>query len=117
MSRRNGCPDMMGVDMEVERIHENGRYLLQRAYDSGITDPRELSVFMGQVEVESEGFRHLEKGMNYSARRLFEVFPARNGLSRREQIDEVDRRWCGGLYLLVLIGSVFTCGKGGGKTG
>ena len=48
---------MMGVDMEVERIHENGRYLLQRAYDSGITDPREPGVFTGQMEVESGGFR------------------------------------------------------------
>lgn len=78
--------------MPLDRTNENARYLLQRAYDAGITDPRELSVFMGQMEVESGGFGQLEEALGYSGRRLLEAFPGRNGMRTREQADEIASR-------------------------
>lgn len=78
--------------MPLDGTNENGRYLLQRAYDAGITDPRELSVFMGQMEVESGRFRRLEEGFGYSSERLLEVFPGRNGMRTREQAHEISSR-------------------------
>jgi predicted chitinase len=78
--------------MPLDGTNENGRYLLQRAYDVGITDPRELSVFMGQMEVESGRFRQLEEGFGYSGERLLEVFPGRNGMRTREQAEEISSR-------------------------
>lgn len=78
--------------MPLDGTNENARYLLQRAYDAGITDPRELSVFMGQMQVESGQFRQLEESFAYSGRRLMEVFPERNGMRTREQADEIAGR-------------------------
>ena len=78
--------------MQLDRTNGNPRFLLQRAYDAGITDPRELSVFMGQMEVESGHFRQLEEGFGYSGGRLLQVFPGRNGMRTREQADEIARR-------------------------
>ena len=49
--------------------------LLVAAYRSGITDPKELANFMGQVQHESQNFTRLEENLNYSARRLPEVWP------------------------------------------
>ena len=72
--------------------NENGRYLLQRAYDAGITDPRELSVFMGQMEVESGRFGRLEESFAYDGERLMEVFTGRNGMDTREQAEEIAGR-------------------------
>ena len=52
------------------------------AYRNGITDPRELANFMGQVQHESQNFTRLEENLNYSGSRLYDVFPKRNGLTR-----------------------------------
>jgi putative chitinase len=60
---------------------ENADYLLQRAREAGITDPRELAIFMGQMQVESGGYARMSENLHYSGKRLLEVFPGRNGLS------------------------------------
>ena len=72
-------------------VNENGRYLLQKAYDAGIRDARELSVFMGQTEVECGRFKQLDESFAYSGKRLLEVFPGRNGMHTRGQADEIAR--------------------------
>ncbi|MBX9403409.1 peptidoglycan-binding protein [Lysobacter sp. BMK333-48F3] len=58
----------------------NRDFLLQHAYNAGIRDPRELAAFMGQMQVESGRFRSMHEGLGYSAERLLEVFPGRNGM-------------------------------------
>ncbi|RDZ28732.1 XVIPCD domain-containing protein [Lysobacter silvisoli] len=58
----------------------NRDFLLLHAYNSGIRDPRELAAFMGQMQVESGNFRGMHENLNYSAERLLEVFPGRNGM-------------------------------------
>jgi putative chitinase len=68
---------------------ENERYLLARAVAAGITDPRELANFMGQMQVESGGFSRLSENLNYSGRRLFQVFRGRNGLDSLEAAEEI----------------------------
>jgi predicted chitinase len=40
-----------------------------------IADPRERAAFLAQVDHESGGFRNDEENLNYSAKRLREVFP------------------------------------------
>lgn len=55
--------------------------LLVAAFRSGITDPRELANFMGQVQHESQNFSRLEENLNYSGSRLYDVFGDRNGLT------------------------------------
>ncbi|GAB6197119.1 XVIPCD domain-containing protein [Lysobacter xanthus] len=52
----------------------NDVYLLQAARQAGITDLRELANFMGQIQVESGGFRSMTESTRYSATRLLEVF-------------------------------------------
>ena len=56
--------------------------MMVAAYRSGITDPKELANFMGQVQHESLNFTRLEENLNYSGSRLYDVFPGRNGLTR-----------------------------------
>ena len=53
--------------------------------DSGITSRKELANFMGQVQVESGNFQHLEENLHYSAERLLKIFPDRNGLKTLDQ--------------------------------
>ncbi|MDR7151536.1 putative chitinase [Hydrogenophaga palleronii] len=55
--------------------------MLVSAFRSGITDPKELSNFMGQVQHESANFKRLEENLNYSAERLSAAFGDRNGLT------------------------------------
>lgn len=55
--------------------------MLVSAFRSGITDPKELSNFMGQVQHESANFRRLEENLNYSGERLSAAFGDRNGLT------------------------------------
>jgi putative chitinase len=57
----------------------NSELLLARAMEAGITDPRELAIFMGQMEVESGGFSRLSENLNYSGKRLLQVFGKRTG--------------------------------------
>ena len=56
--------------------------MMVAAYRSGITAPKELANFMGQVQHESLNFTRLEENLNYSGSRLYDVFPDRNGLTR-----------------------------------
>ncbi|UZW63078.1 XVIPCD domain-containing protein [Lysobacter enzymogenes] len=69
----------------------NRDYLLLRAYESGIREPRELAAFMGQMQVESGNFRSMHENLNYSGERLLEVFPGRNGMDTRAEADAVAR--------------------------
>lgn len=72
--------------------------LLVIAYRSGITDPAELANFMAQTQHESQHYRRLEENLNYSGSRLYDVFGARNGLTREtaqalsEISDPIERR-------------------------
>jgi predicted chitinase len=73
-------PDIPHLNSEQQR--QRAEALLVTAYRSGITDPRELANFMGQVQHESQNFTRLEENLNYSGSRLYDVFPKRNGLTR-----------------------------------
>jgi putative chitinase len=44
---------------------------------AGITSPRCVAAFLGQCAVESGGFLSMEEDLNYSAKRLCEVWPNR----------------------------------------
>lgn len=44
---------------------------------AGITTPRRIAAFLGQVAVESAGFLRIEEDLHYTAERLLEVFPNR----------------------------------------
>lgn len=44
---------------------------------------------MGQMEVESAGFERLEENLNYSGRRLLQVFPGRNGINTPEEANAI----------------------------
>lgn len=56
---------------------ENAEYLLKRAREAGISERRELAIFMGQMQVESGGFRSMHERLNYSPSRLLEMFGPR----------------------------------------
>lgn len=79
-------PNIPHLDTQQQR--DRAESLLVAAYRSGITDPKELANFMGQVQHESQNFSRLEENLNYSGDRLNEVFPGRNGLTakRAEEI-------------------------------
>lgn len=47
----------------------------------GIVDGRDKARFLAQCHVESMGFNRVEEDMGYSAKRLMQVFPGRNGLT------------------------------------
>lgn len=69
----------------------NRDYLLQRAYEAGIHNPRELAAFMGQMQVESRSFASMHENLGYSAERLHEVFPDRNGMNTLAEARDVVR--------------------------
>ena len=80
----------MGQDPRVEPViphldsdkqRQRAESLLVTAYRSGITEPKELANFMGQVQHESQNFSRLEENLNYSGSRLYDVFRDRNGLT------------------------------------
>ncbi|MDP2023788.1 MAG: glycoside hydrolase family 19 protein [Hydrogenophaga sp.] len=73
-------PDIPHLNSEQQR--QRAEALLVTAYRNGITEPRELANFMGQVQHESQNFTRLEENLNYSGSRLYDVFPKRNGLTR-----------------------------------
>ena len=58
-------PDIPHLNSEQQR--QRAEALLVTAYRNGITDPRELANFMGQVQHESQNFTRLEENLNYSA--------------------------------------------------
>lgn len=70
----------------------NRDYILVRAYQAGVDQPRELAAFMGQIEVESGGFNHMHENFNYSAPRLLQVFPGRNGIDTLAEARAVTRQ-------------------------
>jgi len=53
---------------------KRGAVLLREAVAAGITSPRKLANFMGQMHHESGGFRRMEENLNYSPERLMSVF-------------------------------------------
>lgn len=70
----------------------NRDYILVRAYQAGVDQPRELAAFMGQIEVESGGFNRMHENFNYSAPRLLQVFPGRNGIDTLAEARAVTRQ-------------------------
>lgn len=70
--------------LDTQQQRERAESMLVAAYRSGITDPKELGNFMGQVQHESQNFSRLEENLNYSGDRLYEVFPDRNGLTAKK---------------------------------
>lgn len=68
---------------------EYADFLLVRAREAGIAGERELANFMAHAQIETNGFRSLAENMNYSARRLLEVFPGRNGIDRLEEAQRI----------------------------
>lgn len=69
----------------------NRDYLLLRAYQGGIRNAKELAAFMGQMQVESAGFRSMHENLNYRPARLLEVFPGRNGMDRLDEAKAITR--------------------------
>lgn len=69
----------------------NRDFLLLRAYEAGIRDPKELAGFMGQMQVESGNFKSMHEGLGYSSERLLEVFPGRNGMDTKAEADAIVR--------------------------
>ena len=53
---------------------DNANYLIGQARAAGITDRRELAIFMGQMQVESGGFRSMQESLSYRPERLLAVF-------------------------------------------
>jgi putative chitinase len=68
---------------------ESADYLLQYAQSKGITDRKELSNFMGQMQYESRNFSSLEESFDYSGKRLYQVFPGRNGMNSLAKADDI----------------------------
>ena len=66
------------------RAKENGDFLLQAAQTAGITDKSELANFMGQMEVESQGFTKMQESLKYSSDRLLTVLTDRHGHVRND---------------------------------
>lgn len=48
----------------------------------GIVDGRDKARWLAQLHVETMGFSRIEENLNYSANRLMQVFPGRNGLTQ-----------------------------------
>ncbi len=67
----------------------NADYLMRRAIAAGITDLAQLANFMGQMQVESRDFTHLEENLHYSGSRLLAVFHGRNGIDDFATADRI----------------------------
>ena len=81
-------PHIPHLNNDTQR--QSAESLLVAAYRSGITAPKELANFMGQVQHESQNFSRLEENLNYSGSRLYEVFKGRNGLTAA-QAEEIGK--------------------------
>lgn len=68
---------------------QNADYLLEAAMKAGITDPKELGNFMGQMQVECGGYGRMSENLNYSGARLLEVFPGRNGMDTPAEANRI----------------------------
>jgi putative chitinase len=71
----------------------NADFLMEKAKEAGIKEPKELANFMGQMQVESGGYTRMSENLGYSGKRLLEVFPGRNGL---HDIDKANAIAAGG---------------------
>lgn len=67
----------------------NREYLLQQAYAAGVSSPKELAAFMGQMEVECGGFRSMHENLDYRGTRLLKMFPGRNGMDTLEEANTI----------------------------
>ena len=87
----------------MSRPDDNANFLIHSARAAGITDPRELANFMGQMQVESGGFRSMHEALAYRPERLLDVFgpytdrrgmrhDGRNGLTTIEEAREIVSR-------------------------
>lgn len=81
-------------NIHTDHQRDRAESLLVAAYRSGVTDPKELANFMGQVQHESQNFSKLEENLNYSGSRLYEVFGKRNELTpqKAEEISAIQDR-------------------------
>jgi predicted chitinase/peptidoglycan hydrolase-like protein with peptidoglycan-binding domain len=68
---------------------ENADYLMDAAMKAGITDPKELGNFMGQMQVECGGYGSMNENLGYSGSRLLEVFPGRNGMDTLAEANKI----------------------------
>jgi len=68
---------------------ENADLLMGVAMKHGITDPKELANFMGQMNVESGGFARMDENLNYSGEALMKTFPGRNGMDTMAEANKV----------------------------
>ena len=67
----------------VEALVENQQYFK----DAGITTPLRLAHFFAQVATETGGMRRIDENMNYSAKRLVEVFPRRVTQEKAKELE------------------------------
>ena len=68
---------------------ENADSLMRYAQSQGMVDTRELANFMGQMQVESMNFTRFEESFHYSGKRLYQIFPGRNGMDSAAKADEI----------------------------
>jgi predicted chitinase len=68
---------------------ENADSLMKYAQSQGIVDTKELANFMGQMQVESMNFTSLEESFHYSGKRLYQIFPGRNGMDSVAKADGI----------------------------
>lgn len=62
------------------------RELIRQMAEAGVlANPRRAAAFLGQIHVESAGFRRVTESLGYRAERLLAVFRSRNGLRTLEQ--------------------------------
>ena len=65
---------------------------------SGLTTPRRIAAFLGQIAVESNGFTALEENLNYSAERLCQVWPSRFTAASAMMCDGAPKRIADTVY-------------------
>lgn len=53
---------------------ENADYLIRQARAAGITDQRELAIFMGQMQIECGGFKSMHEALGYRPERLLDLY-------------------------------------------
>lgn len=80
-----------GVNVPEPKMSASGKQaeatLIKAALEAGMTNVTELAMFLGQCYTETGGFRLFSEGINYSARRAFELWPRKFGtLANAERI-------------------------------
>lgn len=56
----------------IDDLHDDLNHAMEQFF---VDSPDRVAAFMAQIDIESGGLRHREENLNYSARRLMEVFP------------------------------------------